>query len=566
MTGRLAAALGAVALVVAPAAAPAAEQGVRVSGHVVYRAPGCHGTTAVTGLHPLSHAELVLRRAGGPAARVRLDARGRFATRLRGHGDARGRLRLDGPLLTVAGYGDTEPITIAVGAPIDVDRGRARVTLRVDGAGGEHRAASVWAILARAAVLTERAAPKHVRLAKVVAHVDPGHRPPGTGDVPGSSTAYDHGRIYVDSVSRADEFEPWVLLHEYGHFVLEQVANPSLPASGAHDLELSYPDRPALAWSEGFAHAFAALVQGGPKLGTLCRRGVDLATRPATPRPRDGADSVAYNEIANAGIAYRVAALLGGGRAADGLGALLEALHAFARRRGHGPNDLRDLRDALILGGFERTQGDHDAFSEVWDDQGVLGYGLGVRYTLTPDGGSCGGFSFEADGMDCDIRRSIEVRGPGGFSCAASARDLGPAHDERERRMEGGLPHAWQDDCLVSSDSVWVRFPYLPGGDHRRGRFQVTLRVGCTSHPYVTDDEHGPATFGTCPPAWRVEASSEPWVADSPSDAQMLGPRTVFSLPSSGSVVLAEWAADGSECTQHPGLDCRRWSSFAAVP
>ena len=54
--------------------------------------------------------------------------------------------------------------------------------------------------------------------------------------------------------------EPAILLHEYGHFVLHTVAPDNGPEVD-HNWSTSYPEQPNLAWSEGFASAFAALAR-----------------------------------------------------------------------------------------------------------------------------------------------------------------------------------------------------------------------------------------------------------------------------------------------------------------
>ena len=57
---------------------------------------------------------------------------------------------------------------------------------------------------------------------------------------------------------------------------------------------------------EGFSHAFAALVLGGPKLLTLgCQVKMDLGATPATPLPSDRRFAQ-YNETAIASIVWKV--------------------------------------------------------------------------------------------------------------------------------------------------------------------------------------------------------------------------------------------------------------------
>lgn len=71
-------------------------------------------------------------------------------------------------------------------------------------------------------------------------------------------TCYLEGQIYISGVeSDPDHYDDPVILHELGHFFEEAFARRDTPG-GFHDLS---PVTPPLAWSEGFAHYFQALVR-----------------------------------------------------------------------------------------------------------------------------------------------------------------------------------------------------------------------------------------------------------------------------------------------------------------
>lgn len=290
-----------------------------------------------------------------------------------------------------------------------------------------------------------------------------------------------------------DRWDATPLIHEYGHHVLHEVA-PGGPAGDEHYTEKSYPEKPDLAWTEGFPDGFTGLVTQPESAGIVLRRCgpyMSFAEKPARPRlaPAD-ARYAQYNETRVAAAMYDLVDYLGGGTA--GFGRLLTAMRAY-RRDGHGVWTARDLRD-LAVQHFERNAFDHAAIDGIFLLQGM-------SWTQH--------FVFGIPEMPSTYLRAAEdeivvsVTGPNGFECR-SADDTDAAHIETldggvgivvgERVAEGGIAYSANDDCYLvtgdgkvaeaephglGSDSVDIPFPYLDRLAHWTGPFTVHAKYVC---------------------------------------------------------------------------------------
>jgi hypothetical protein len=401
-----------------------------------------------------------------------LDHYGRFQVTIGGGGKLSAVITLDSPAISVApDRTASKPYAIEVE---ELEAGRSFRTNRifVDGL-AEAGAASIFALLNEGASLARAVSPvrvKHVRaLWRYGADLQT-----WLGD--SASSRYGDAAIHVGGNrdgSQRDEFEAFPLLHEYGHHLLEAVADPGVDAVGEHDFSSVHPKNPALAWSEGFANAFAAIVLGDPKLTLGCKPAMDVGAAPATPEPVT--DRYAqYNETAIAGAVWHLVKYLGGADA--GLRRFLKALHRY-RRDGHPPRDLRDVRDSLIVGGLEGSNKRWEAIYHIFWYQRIA-WSFWVRALLlkTPSG-------------DFKLGAWLTIRGP--YGCDG-------AHGDGQ--AGGGLPYTRSDDCFSADGwgglplSGWggIGFPYLPGGGHRSGRFTVLLTFDCVDGRDRCPDAAGP--------------------------------------------------------------------------
>lgn len=158
----------------------------------------------------------------------------------------------------------------------------------------------------------------------------------GAGDVgqPSQPTIYLRGQQDVDT----DEFDASIVLHELGHFIEYAVSRSDSPGGSHLYGALLLPE---LAWSEGFATAFAAMVAGSAL--ALDSKGAGQAHGVGTNLnlPPVGLDRGVYSERSVQHLIWRVSQALGGG--SDGLSMALTivadrlraspysgTLHAFA--------------------------------------------------------------------------------------------------------------------------------------------------------------------------------------------------------------------------------------------
>jgi hypothetical protein len=474
--------LGLVGLLVSglPGAAAAGRHAngvIGVSGKVLYLKRQCFSDPSKRVETPLAGAKVLLHRAGGADVTTTLDHAGAFHGRVRGHGPVTATVVLSGrPGSVTPGAKGSQPYHLPIGS---LHAGsNAPVVLRGNGPAG---AANIWMVVSAGAAVAERASPVPISPVHVAwrynadfsNHSEEGHL---------GTSAYDYATntLYVDGTkSRQDQWEPFVLLHEYGHHVLLSVANPGKSASGTHNWHLSYPTQPAMPWSEGFANAFAGIVLRQPRLSIDCNQNpgdlMDIGSLPATPEPQNPRYAMT-SETADAGVVWHLALHLGAGNPQKGLAPLLDALHRY-RRNGHPAQDMRDVRDALIEAGLEHdSAAEHQELDSIFADEGI-GFGIGFESDFEDDGNN----------QDSDAATfKMQINGPYGcetggdtytkLSGAGGGQWFGEV-------VGGGLPYTWQDDCLGAdtvSTGAWLLFPYAKNLAHRSGSWSVTFSYECT--------------------------------------------------------------------------------------
>ena len=244
--------------------------------------------------------------------------------------------------------------------------------------------------------------------------------------------------IYVAGPANSDagdEWEPTPLAHEYGHHVLAEVAQPGPEAGGKHDPTLTYPQQPALPWSEGFANAFAAVALKDPTLEYDCdpSKSMDVGSNPAAPAP-DKPHFAQYNETAIAGVIWDLAAYFGNGDRQKGLEILLAAW-ANHSVTGEPPRSLRDARDSLIAADLESTPEQHAEITKIFADHNI-GWGLWLTFDHT-----------EPIGV-ADSAVLFDVEGPLG-----GCRDAADWFGNTGADEDGGLPYTWHDNCRIGGAS-----------------------------------------------------------------------------------------------------------------
>lgn len=468
-------------------AAEPAVAATRVKVGVTYRWQPCSSAAdRLAQLKPVTAGTLVLKR-GGRTRRVSLLAGATMPARvaLPGKGRIRALLELQTPRVRVT---DSAGGLITIQLPAQAPRrGRVAFVIR-----GEDRAADVNALIAlqRAARLAAVTAPR--QLPRVTAQIT---------NRAGVAFFDSPTRIEVPNGAGSDadaRWEPTELVHEYGHLVLHTFGAEG-PDGGDHFITQSYPDRPTLAWTEGFSNAFAALVldEGRGALTFGCRPFVNLAVQPATPQLASDADRryAQYSEVRVAGATYQLAQRLGG--RTRGLKRLLDAVTRY-RRDGHAVWTARDLRDAVVQS-FERTGADHSAYSAVFWGQGMR-WDRKVNVGLAP-------VDAERDRIvQAGMTMTVRVAGPGGFNCRTTT-DIDPLDTLvvdgslpviGAKRADGGLSFSNADDCYLSTgtttvdfltphafgfDSATIPFPYLAGGAHWGGAYTVYATYTCTFEP-----------------------------------------------------------------------------------
>ena len=300
------------------------------------------------------------------------------------------------------------------------------------------------------------------------------------GNEPGSPNAVASGR---------DEYQEFPLLHEYGHDVQTRVW--PLDGAGAHGFQTVHPDSPGLAFSEGFADAYAAIASGDPQQKLWCTTRMDVAAEPATsrysskdplvPTPTAPDERYAqYNETAIAGALWHVADGLGGGDPQAGLGRMLKAFQAGK------PDSMRDARDSLAADrSIENGVQQHEDI-----DEALRGQRINWLIRLAPTVNDPGG---------AQVVVETQVKMDGAYNCQLQdefTAGSGLLPDELRFEFdhlagEGGLPYTWHDDCFGHTDGdpasqapggpddFFIDFPSTGGGDAAHDEYTLSARYTC---------------------------------------------------------------------------------------
>jgi hypothetical protein len=286
----------------------------------------------------VSAGTLVLDRKGnGNPVRVSLLDQPSATVRIRGVGPVSAKLILRTPRVEVVdGQSSSAAIQLALGKDAP-SGGRLQFSVGRDEDDNAH--VNTLIVLQRAARVAAETSPR--QLQQLTARVSTGAGP-----------AFDKPNVMHTGDA---EWEPTPLTHEYGHFVLAELA-PDGFRGGDHHVARSYRAQPFLAWSEGFPAAFAAVVlaEGNGSLFVECGKPYqNLAASPASPDLLSASDRrfAQHNETRVGAAAYQLVQRFGGAQV--GLKKLLTALTRY-RRAGHAVWQARDLRD-LAAGHLART-------------------------------------------------------------------------------------------------------------------------------------------------------------------------------------------------------------------
>jgi hypothetical protein len=492
-----------------PPPPPPPNQPTEVSGQVLYAQRECYAGNAVREL-PLANARIELV-SGSNVVETTLDDQGRFQNiGVPGDGLIDAFAFTDGPHVSVTPDEDGA-------APYLIGLGRVTSSNQVFHIGSvgnappqyTEGAANIYGTLEQGARVAVDASP--VGIPKITARWRYGLGGNWLGDRAGSAydsntkTIFIGGRLFPTDgdisgtpeavASARDEYEQFPLLHEYGHHVLENVATPPEDAAGNHDFGSIHPDNPGLPWSEGFAHAYAAITTGNPQQTLGCTIRFDAGAEPATARfnandplePRPTAPNARYaqyNETAIAGALWHVAGLLGGGDPKAGLGRMLDAFSQDP------PDSMRDARDAMAAdSAIESTVQEHEDIDELLRKQRINWI---MRVIVTGDSGPG--------------HRETQVKMNGAYDCQLAnefTADSGLLPEDRGGGFyllggEGGLPFTWHDDCFGFSDGDpdssapggpehwFVDFPTTGGTDEANNVYTLSARYDCK--PFGTPD------------------------------------------------------------------------------
>jgi hypothetical protein len=517
-----------------------------VQVRVLYQARECLSSPQMGTLAPVTAGKMMLRRGSEAPVLVTLDDKPVTVT-VDGEGALTATLLLETPRVKVVttpgsvlaeiislgtGIESNGAVTFSIGAQGDRDNGHVNVLVQME----------------KAAKLAELASPKKLSLVTVTVF---------DGLLSGRPTTHFNApdEIDVGQANGADaQWEADTMYHEYGHFVMQSVA-PGGPSGDDHDIRASYPDKPDLAWTEGFAAAFAAAV--GNHAGVLqwnCSNYQNLGIKPANPTLKGDFDVryAQYNETRVGAAAYQLLDYLG--ENAVGLARLLDAMTAY-KRDGHGVWVARDLRDMAVQE-FEKDSSDHVDIDSIFTGQ-QLGWGELIGFGLP-----MGDPGFRA----ADFELAISVTGPGGFDCRVTSDvdtakliklDDGRAMAQGIKAAEGGLAFSANDDCYMISgdgkvpnqlryhgmgmDQVEIPFPYLAGLAHWQGLYTVKAKYVCEYDPRM----NARRTF-KCPEALNISL----WVFNLPlfiRGTTGLGPHPVM-LHRNVDQAVATFSADG-KCT-----------------
>jgi hypothetical protein len=513
----------------------ASGRGTRVSGQVYYDQRNCLGANEHRAV-PLVGAAVVLDRPGQAVPVITyLDGHGRYSAKLHGSGRPSVDVILEdrNRLVSVIPQGDHDN---SFRVPLSQKAGRnPRLVLT----GQDAAAGNVFTVAMKAANYV-RGQRIHVPLAIFEIHnlLD-------KNDISGAY--YDPGRHTVHLNNWRDDprvdnaWEPFTIVHEYGHHVMFTTARPPTnPGSAdAHFADRVYPRVPGLAYSEGFAHALAALVLGKPDLGYDCKSFMHIGTVPATPLAQVTSQAQ-FNETAAGAVLWRL-------EKRYGLHNVVLALTEYKARAGHYPDDMREAREAVV--NLEHgSPAEHLAIDQIFGQQNLR---WGMLVTITHEGAN----DETKNGTDMFYEVQLTLHGPYG-DCQVNARPgqfgADPGGDPRnpltparpaltayqghqwawDSSAEGNLGYTWQDECLLNTadgmidpqfgsftqgagspyaggsvggpPSAQVLFPYLSGMAQHRQDFTLSARWLCVA-PAVSDasaesGEPGPPDEEACHP------------------------------------------------------------------
>jgi hypothetical protein len=421
---------------------------------------------------------------------------GTFDVKLGGSGSIKAYVELKSQFATITPFGANHPYRI----PVNLHAGENEVLIRQK---GQSAAANVATVIDHGAFFAKETLPAGATLPAVTVLLryttDFSHDETSVGD-----TAYYPKRrtIEIDNDPKHPtykyEWESFAILHEYGHHVLDSLADAGSLQGGQHTLVGVYPDRPALAWSEGFADAFSALVTGPPRLTFQCRLIADIEATPATPSSKDPVeiDRAQYNEIQAAGVIWHLVNIGGGSRDVR-MRQLLTAARAFKGRAGagHYPESMREVRDALVGSPLEPdTLAGHDAIDKIFSDDHM---GWGVAFLIDDvvidnEGDDIGSFG-----------QYLHLTLVGPYGTCEDPRRFGfhletpitgfPGLTWDGGFVQGGLDSTWKDDCFIASGPAYddlphglenngeleLSFPFLPEQRHANGEFKLYATFHC---------------------------------------------------------------------------------------
>ncbi len=533
--------------------------------HVIYQKRPCGNAPAdLIAPAPVTAGTVVLRRAGhsakaslveGQTARVSLPGKGRISATL----------VLETPRVRIveASGSGAQRISLGKRAPHN-----GQVSFSVGSSLEDNGYVNTVIELERAARVAAATSPRQLPLVVARLYDGPIASRPGTHfeepsviEVGSSAGGPQEGDVDA-------QWEPAPLAHEYGHFLLNTIARDG-SEGGVHDLAISYPERPNLAWGEGFPSAFAAVAikEWGGRLVVDCGKPyqnfAEVPARPQLPTDRDKRYAQ-YNETRVAGATYGLITYLGGGEA--GLKRLLAALTSY-HRAGHAVWTARDLRD-LAAQEFEHSAGDHAAIDALFDGQGISWF---RSFTVSVDFNA-----FVASGPAYAVPElAVRLTGPGGLDCRASGGDLFPGSpgaigtldDGRPvlgfKVADGGLSYSADDDCYLISGNGTPRlgdppmitglaatlpFPYLGGLAHWSGDFELHVLYACITIPAP------PGAISKCPDTAPVDVTVDSRNDDPDRPRQYKG----VTLPLGVEKTVVTFKADG-KCDAlgtGPSADC----------
>ncbi|MGH2819512.1 MAG: hypothetical protein ACRDJ5_02530, partial [Actinomycetota bacterium] len=492
---------------------PPAPTTVEVSGQVLYTARSCRAGAASTA--PLAGALLRLVPSTGPPVTARLDGAGRYGpTQVTGTGPIRAFAVTDGPRISVTpDTSPAQPYEIPLGP---VTPGSSQTLLIGNGPGNTQPdpasgAASIFTRLDLAAQFAARVSP--VELDEVRARWRYMADLTGwLGDQDGSQYEHPGNEIIVGGLSsgeKRDEWESFPLLHEYGHHVHYSVGKPP-GTGGSHHFHSVHQYQPAVAWSEGFAHAFASAALDDPRLTLGCEVRMDLSAKPAVAddptkagvmleaAPASAPHLAQHNETAVAGVIRGAALELEGGGLEAGMASLLDAMKRF-KDKYHAPEDMLEVRDSLTEFADDDDAELQQRLGNAFDDH-RLRWGFKAKVVSRDYSwqGHPGWLMLWTQGPSwtqgpvCDM--SQPDTGPSSGAPAFTGPDIYSAdgtthvHGQAWGTTVGALPYSRHDECWLTVDTTTTipphqtlvqTLPYLDDQAHRLGKTTIYALWDC---------------------------------------------------------------------------------------